>query len=460
MTGHHNSPKISRELARRLFPLAMALCFLLSVFMPGLYCFLEYRKIKEEAGAYSRQFAEKIKQLVSASPDLWKYQATKYSQIISSFIPDTGISTIAILDDRAQSITQYYHTNSTDRTLGLLEIKGTPAAIIFNNRRLGEIQIGISADFFILNAGLVFLACLLTGIPLSVLIYKLPLQIVTKLESQLIDYQQTLEEKAKLEELSRQFQKNESLHRMAGAIAHHFNNQLGVVIGNLEMAIEGTPSDAGSEKNLTEALKGALKAAEVSGLMLTYLGQTTGKHAALDLGEICRRCLPLLQAAIPKDILFKINLPASGPVVNANASRIQQVLTNLVSNAWEAVGKKERTISLTIKTIAPEEIPKTHRFPIGWQVTDKPYACMEIKDTGCGIAEKDIEKIFDPFFSTKFTGRGLGLPVVLGIVKAHDGGITLASKLGEGSTFQVFFPVSPEESFPPGRSDCPAIQSS
>ena len=84
-------------------------------------------------------------------------------------------------------------------------------------------------------------------------------------------------------------------------------------------------------------------------------------------------------------------------------------------------------------------------LPIDWQPRDTAYACLKVSDTGCGIPEKDFEKIFDPFFSTKFTGRGLGLPVVLGIIRAHHGAVTVESKLNQGSIFRVFFPVSDEE---------------
>lgn len=434
-------PSISRELARRLFPLTLTLGFLLCLFMPGLYCLFEYKKMEGEAGAYARQLAEKIKPLVATSPDLWKYQATKYSYIINSFIPDTGISSIAILDEASHPINQYNHTSSSDGILGPLEIRGRPAPIIFNNHMIGEIHIGMSVDRLLLTSCLVFFSCLLTGMPLSLLIYKLPLNIVRKLEAQLLDYQRALEEKSRIEELNRQLQKTESLHRMAGAIAHHFNNQLGAVIGNLEMALEDTPRQAETIiPLLSGAMQGALKAAEISGLMLTYLGQTSDKHAEVDLVQLCRRSLPLLQAAAPKDVVFNIDLPSPGPIILGNDNQIQQILTNLISNCWEAIGTGRGTIGLTVRTVAPMEISTAHRLPIDWQVRDVLYACLEISDSGCGIGEKDIEKIFDPFYSTKFTGRGLGLSVVLGIIKAHGGGITLASQAGTGSTFHVYFP--------------------
>ena len=135
-------------------------------------------------------------------------------------------------------------------------------------------------------------------------------------------------------------------------------------------------------------------------------------------------------------------MPCSGPNISANANQIQQVLTNLVTNAWEAIGENQGALDLTVKTVSATEIPTAHRFPIGWQPQDLNYACMEVTDTGCGIADEDLDKLFDPFFSNKFTGRGLGLPVVLGIVKAHGGVIMVESKTGRGSIFRVFLPMA------------------
>jgi PAS domain S-box-containing protein len=253
------------------------------------------------------------------------------------------------------------------------------------------------------------------------------------------------EEKAELESQNRQLQKAESLGRMAGAVAHTFNNQLAVVIGNLEMAIGDLPEGAGPVHSLTAAMQAAQKAAEVSGQMLTYLGQSFEKRELLDLSETCRQNLHILRAVIPGKVALEAYLTSPGPVVSANANQIQQVLANLVANAWEAVGENRSAIHLNVKTVSPAEIPASHRFPIGWQPRNDAYACLEMTDGGCGVQYKDIQKLFDPFFTTKFTGRGLGLSVVLGIVKAHGGAVTVESEPGLGSTFRVFFPVSAEE---------------
>jgi PAS domain S-box-containing protein len=250
-------------------------------------------------------------------------------------------------------------------------------------------------------------------------------------------------EREKLEVQNRQLHKSESLGRMAGAIAHHFNNQLQAVMGYLELAIKDLP--CASEQPVefvTEALRSARKAGEVSSLMLTYLGQKHGEREPLDLSDACRRSLSLLHAVMPQNLALETELPSSGALIHANANEIQQVLTNLVTNAWEAYSGAGGAVRLTVKTVSVGEIPATHRFPIDCELHDHAYACLEVADAGCGVPDQDIEKIFDPFFSSKFTGRGLGLSVVLGIVRSYHGVITVASQPGRGSVFRVFFPVS------------------
>ncbi|MFH0998850.1 MAG: ATP-binding protein [Pseudomonadota bacterium] len=260
-----------------------------------------------------------------------------------------------------------------------------------------------------------------------------------------VERKQAEAEKAELEAQNRQLQKAESLGRMAGAIAHHFNNQLQVVMGNLEMALNVLPQDMAAVQYLNEAMNAACRSAEVSSRMLTYLGQATGKKESLDLSEVCRQSVILLQAAAPKDMILKTDFPSCGPIIRANSGQLEQILAQLVTNAWEAAGKNQGTIGLTVKTVSRANIPASKRFPIDWQPLESTYACLEVADEGHGIPDRDIEKLFDPFFTTKFTGRGLGLPVVMGIVKAHGGGVTVDSEPGRGSTFRVYLPVSTEE---------------
>ena len=252
-------------------------------------------------------------------------------------------------------------------------------------------------------------------------------------------------ERVRLEIENRQLQKTESLGRMAAAIAHLFNNQLLVVMGNLELALYDLARGEDPSEILTAAMQGGRKAAEVSGLMLTYVGHAQGKHELLDLSEACRRALPNLQTAVPKEVVFDVELPSPGPTVSADAGQLQQVLRNLVDNAGEACGKGGGVVHVTITTVSPSDIPLERRFPVGWQPRHVAYACLEVADNGYGIDAENIEKLFDPFYSSKFTGRGLGLAVVQGIVRAHGGGIVVKSEPGQGSVFRAFFPVSAEQ---------------
>lgn len=262
------------------------------------------------------------------------------------------------------------------------------------------------------------------------------------LAREIAERKQAETEKEKLEVQNRLLQKAESLGRMAGAIAHTLNNKLSAVIGNLELASMDLPADSESAQSLTAGMQAAKKAAEVSAQMLTYLGQTHGKREPLDLSGICLRSLPVLQAVMPKNVSLESHLPTPGPEILADADQIQQVLINLMTNAWEAIGADRGLIRLSISSVSPASISSSHCYPVDWKPQNQAHACLQLTDTGCGISDKDFQSLFDPYFSHKFTGRGLGLAVVLGIIRAHGGGVTVESKPGRGSTFRVFFPMA------------------
>lgn len=249
----------------------------------------------------------------------------------------------------------------------------------------------------------------------------------------------------RLEAHNRQLQKAESLSRMAGAIAHHINNQLQAVMISLELIYESTdnnPKLVQTKSIITTALRATEKAAEVSNLLLTYLAKVPVTYETLDLSDVCRKAQAIWQASRPDTVDFRITLPDDGPVIHSNASQLQQLITNLVTNAWEACDNRQGTVTLAIATRAREELPATSCYPIDFQPASPQYACIEVTDTGCGMHRDVFDQLFDPFYSTKFTGRGMGLPVVLGIVRAHQGVISVESQEGGGSVFRVFLPIS------------------
>ena len=256
-----------------------------------------------------------------------------------------------------------------------------------------------------------------------------------------------------------QLQERESLNRMARAIAHHFNNQLQVVTGNLELALATLPDGAmGSAQCLVDALQAARRTAEVNGGLLTYLGSTRGKQEPMDFAEVCRSSLPVLTAALPGKVTVEADLPAPGPIVKTNAALVCQMLTQLVTNAVEAMEKRPGAVRLRVGTLAPEEAPAEHRFPIDAKPPAGPCACLEVTEPGCGIAEGDLKDLFDPYYSNKFPGRGMGLALVLGIVRVHEGAIAVESKPGRGTTFRVYLPLAAEAGAqPPGKGKGAAV---
>ena len=245
-----------------------------------------------------------------------------------------------------------------------------------------------------------------------------------------------------LEAQTRQIEKAESLQRMAGAIAHLFNNQLSIILGNLEMTISDTQGDALPHQYLVNAMRAVRRSSEVSGLLLTYLGQSPSRLEPLDLSVFCRDNLPGIEAELPATIALETDFLSPGPVVFANANQVQQVLTNLVTNGWEAIGDNPGRIAVATKTIPTADIPRSHIEPTDWQTSAGTFACLEVTDSGCGMTEEEMDRIFDPFFSTKLTGRGLGLAVVTGLAKAWNGMIGVTSTVGRGSTLQVFLPLA------------------
>ena len=270
-----------------------------------------------------------------------------------------------------------------------------------------------------------------------------PIELVARVRTQL-RIRRAEEERVRYEAQLRQIQKTESLNRMAGAVAHNFNNQLQSVLGNLELALEDLPPGSGTAGLLKTSLQAGRRAAEMGGLMLTYLGHAPGRFAPVDFGEVCRVGLAGIEAERPPGVELKVEMSGAGPVVKAAAAQIQQVLTHLVRNAWEAIGEKGGAIRVSLRAVSAREISEKGRFPPEWAPKEGPYACLEVADTGGGIAAGDLEKIFDPFFTTKFTGRGLGLSVALGIVRAHGGCVTVESEVGRGSVFRVHLPVTAE----------------
>jgi PAS domain S-box-containing protein len=247
------------------------------------------------------------------------------------------------------------------------------------------------------------------------------------------------EERLALERKVQQAQKRESLITMAGAIAHHFNNQLTTVLGYLQLAREIVPRASTLGEYLLESENAGKRSAELSRLMLTYVGLGIRRVQPLDLKTLISDLLPDIQAAMPPTVSLKAELPDVPCPVMMEPGEVRQVVMNLVTNAWEAIGNEEGTVGIAVRSVSGPGLFEGFN-PTGEMPGQGPWICLEVRDTGSGMDQKTLERLFDPFFSTKFTGRGLGMAVTLGIVEACDGAIFVKSAPERGTTVRVFFP--------------------
>jgi signal transduction histidine kinase/ActR/RegA family two-component response regulator len=248
-------------------------------------------------------------------------------------------------------------------------------------------------------------------------------------------------ERRQLEARLRQAEKSESLGRMAGAVAHHFNNMLGVIAGSLDLAgLELPPGHAGRHE-IDRARSACARAAETSSLMLTYLGQRTVPREPVDLVATVRQTLESLRGSLPITIRLAADLPADGLVVLGSRTQIAQILSNLVANARDAIDDARGDIRVSTRPVPAGEIPSTRVGTEDWRPQADTYVCLDVSDSGCGMDARTLGQIFDPFFTTKSIGRGLGLSAALGIVRSHDGVMSVSSETGTGTTFRVYWPL-------------------
>ncbi len=242
-------------------------------------------------------------------------------------------------------------------------------------------------------------------------------------------------------------QKLESLGVLAGGIAHDFNNLLMAILGNSDLALMDIQPDSPIRESVTEIKKAALQARELAGQMLAYSGKGRFVVKPIDVSQMVEEMSHILKMSISKKAILKLNLADTLPSVEADASQIKQVVMNLITNASEALEDKSGTITITTRDLHVDEDDLQTPYP-GKNLTGGKFVSLEVADTGCGMTPETQAKIFDPFFSTKFTGRGLGLAAVLGIIRGHNGTIKITSDPGKGTTMQVLLPAGQVEAVP------------
>lgn len=245
-----------------------------------------------------------------------------------------------------------------------------------------------------------------------------------------------------LEEQFRQSQKMEAIGHLAGGVAHDFNNVLAAILGNTQMALADAPADHAVRQSLEEIRRACSRAMRLVQQILAFSSQQPQERRVVDLAPIVEESVSFLRATLPSAVQLVTALDTDTPPVLADPTQIHQVIANLCTNAWHALddrpGRLEiRLEPLTLDAAAARDLSGLRPGPV---------ACLSVTDTGRGMDGATLERIYDPFFTTKDPGKGtgLGLSVVHGIVQGHDGAIAVTSQPGRGTTFRVYFPAAAE----------------
>ncbi len=251
---------------------------------------------------------------------------------------------------------------------------------------------------------------------------------------------------ARLSRMERQLQevqKQESLGVLAGGVAHDFNNLLTAILGNASMGATAVEEHGNAAPYFAVIEKTAHRAADLTRQLLAYVGKGHQDLAEVDLGVVVKEISLLLQASIPSSVTLAFDLSERLPFVKGDATQIFQVLLNLITNASESFEGAPGHIAVRTQS---EALPEARGESPDWVLPAAPgrFATLEVTDSGAGMAPEVLARIFEPFFSTKFTGRGLGLAAVIGIIRSHGGGLTVRSRPGCGSSFKIYLPAMTE----------------
>jgi signal transduction histidine kinase/ActR/RegA family two-component response regulator len=252
-------------------------------------------------------------------------------------------------------------------------------------------------------------------------------------------------ERLQLQERIQRAQQLESLERLAGGVAHNFNNILQGIIGTTEIMKLDAPATSPLLPAIDQIEREAWRATALTKEMLAFSGRGLFAAKQLDLSELVEGMIPLIRTAISNTTDLVCMAGKGLPPIQGDTAQIRQVVLNLVTNASEALEKTGGRVTLST-SLETSEPGKPIADAMGNLLPPGNYVALSVSDSGPGMDETTLKKVFDPFFSTRFVGRGLGLPAVHGIVRTHKGGILIESQPGSGTKVKVFFPATPVES--------------
>jgi len=231
--------------------------------------------------------------------------------------------------------------------------------------------------------------------------------------------------------------KMQAIGTMAGGIAHDFNNLLGAILGNVSLARQDAGADSPVQVSLAEIEKAGKRGRDLVRQILTFSRNETPKRHPIHLSEVVHDAVRLMKVTLPPSVELQVQLKST-PVVLADATQVEQALINLCTNAIHAIGSGRGTVTIALDSCAPD-MPETQRLGL----ISGSYVTLAVRDTGSGMDRETLERIFEPFYTTKPVGQGtgLGLAVVHGVMRTHLGTVDVSSTPGDGSVFTLYFPA-------------------
>jgi signal transduction histidine kinase/CheY-like chemotaxis protein len=260
-------------------------------------------------------------------------------------------------------------------------------------------------------------------------------------------------ERKKLQELLEQVRKMDAVGVLSGGIAHEFNNILGIILGNTELAMEELPQQDSLRDYLQETRNASIRGKEIVQQLLSFSHKASHEMQPLNIVDLTRDCIKFLRAVIPSSIEFDVNINGKCGAINGDRTKINQLMINLCNNSAQSMEETGGTISIALD----HQTVSRQRTFAGQQLAPGEYVRLTVADTGEGIPADITESIFDPFFTTKEVGKGtgMGLAIVYGIIKSHDGFIEIESEPGLGTSVHCYFP--PTEMFPADAGEKPVL---
>ncbi|MEW5910052.1 MAG: PAS domain S-box protein [Thermodesulfobacteriota bacterium] len=239
-----------------------------------------------------------------------------------------------------------------------------------------------------------------------------------------------------LEAQLQQAKKMEAIGTLTGGIAHNFNNILSIILGNAELAISDLPEWNPATGNLNEIRKACIRAKDLVRQLLIFSRKSPAPKRPVQIDLIIKESLELIRSSIPNSIEIRYDAPMPVGLIKGDPAQLHQILIHLCSNAADAMENHGGFLHVSVHQIEIRPEQPVKDLPPG------PYVRITVKDSGIGMPQEVISRIFDPYFTTKEFGKGtgMGLAVVYGIVKAHEGAITVESSPGKGTSFDLFFP--------------------